>query len=209
MKTLSWLAALLLVSAAGERTDFDHAVSGKPPGGWSASAAWMVVKDATAPSQPYALAHVPSEATSGAFATAVLDAAECRDGEVSVKFRPGSDGEAKAGLVWRYRDARNYYFVRADAQEQNVAVYRVAGGRPLPLVPRGRAPGQHEVSHYVHADSWSLLKVVFAGRRFSVYYDHRRILRVDDAAFDAGKVGLWTRGSSAARFDNFELVRRR
>lgn len=209
MKTLAWLAALLLTSAAGENTTFDNHADGKPPAGWSAPAAWKVTKDTSAPSRPYVLAHVPSKPKDGdGFATAVLNAPECRNGEISVKFKPNGETDGKAGLIWRYRDARNYYFARADAAEQNVAVYRVAEGKPVPLVPRGRRTGEYGVKHFVHPDSWSILKVVFKDRRFSVYYDHRRILQVDDAAFAAGKVGLWTRGFSAARFDNFQFVRR-
>lgn len=206
MKTLSWLMALVLAPAAGNQITFDNAVYGRTPGGWLASAAWKVVKDPTAPSQPYALAHVPAGPNGGAFATAVLDAPGCRDGEVSVKFMPGG---RKAGLVWRYRDARNYYFVRADAEEQTVAVYRVEDGRASPVPPRRRKPGEWAVKHYVHPDTWSLLRVAYQGTRITVYYNHRRILQAEDNAIGEGKVGLWTRASSPAHFDNFRFVRGR
>ncbi len=218
MKTLSWLLALLMTPATTEIATFDTATYGKTPAGWfdglalpGAASSWKVIKDPTAPSQPYVLAHLPSVDSAGPYPMAILESPECRDGEISVRFKALSRGaERKAGVVWRYRDPGNYYFVRADADERNVIMYRVAGGEFIPLAPRGRAPHDYTVRHHVSADYWTILKVVFKGTRMSVYYNHRRILEVEDAHFTGtGRVGLWTRASSAAHFDNFRLVSRR
>ena len=53
-----------------------------------------------------------------------------KDGFVEVKFKPlsGTNDQA-AGLVWRYRDANNYYVVRANALEDNVVLYKVEQGK--------------------------------------------------------------------------------
>lgn len=216
MKTLSWWLALLLTPATTETANFDTEIYGRTPAGWFAAArpgappAWRIIKDPSAPTQPYVLAHVPPPGGGNPLSVAILEGPEARDGEISVKFKALSGGaEQKAGLVWRYRDAGNYYFVRADAGGRNVVLYRVENGNPVPLAPRGRSAHDYTVPHHVSADNWSILKVVFKGPRLSVYYGHRRILQAEDGHFTgAGRVGLWTRASSAAHFDNFRLVRK-
>jgi hypothetical protein len=217
MKTLSWL--VLLVSASGftETLTFDSAAIGRTPAGWAAAvpqpgtaSSWRVLKDPTAPTQPYVLAHVPAAQPGATFPIVVLERSNCRDGEISVKFKAaGGKREQDAGLVWRYRDPKNYYVVRADAHENNVAMFKVVNGKAVPLAPRGRPAAAFAVHHNVNADTWGILKVVFKGPVLSVYYDHRRILQVEDHSYTGpGKVGLWTREDSLAFFDNFQIVRK-
>lgn len=217
MKTLSWLVLLVTASGFTETLTFDSAAIGKIPAGWVAAVpqagsapSWKVMKDPSAPTQPYVLAHVPAAQPGSAFPIVLLERSHCRDGEVSVKFKAaGGKREQDAGLVWRYRDPRNYYVVRADAHENNVVLYKVVNGKPVPLTPRGRPAAAFAVQHNVNADTWGILKVVFKGPALSVYYDHRRILRVDDFSYTGpGKVGLWTREDSLAFFDNFRIVRK-
>ena len=217
MKTLSWLVTLALAASYNETLTFDSAVIGKTPPGWTAVAgrveappAWKVLKDPSAPTQPYVLAHVPSAEAGTAFRMAILQQPVCRDGDISVKFKPvAGKQDQDAGLVWRYRDDNNYYLVRADAQEKNVAVYKVENGKIVPLTPRGRAANAYAVNHPVATNAWAILKVVFKGPAFTVYYDHRRILQAQDPTFGgSGKVGLWTRGDCLTYFDNFRLIRK-
>ena len=122
-----------------------------------------------------------------------------RDGDVSVRIKPVAGREDQGGgLVWRYRDANNYYLARANALENSVALYKVENGRQLPL-----APG---VKHDIPSNGWSILKVSVRGNRFQVYLDHRRILQGWDNTFAAaGKVGLWTVADSVTYFDDFRV----
>ncbi len=212
MKTLAWLVMLAMSPGVTETLTFDSATVGKLPSGWAtadagASAAWRVVKDPSAPTKPYVLAHVPPAPRAP---VAVLDKPDFSDGEVSVKFKAlGGRPEQDAGLVWRYRDDNNYYVVRADAREKNLVLYKVEDGKRIPLAPRGRPANAYSVKHPVNPNDWSILKVTFKGPLFSVYYDHRRIFQVDDNTFRSpGKVGLWARADSTAYFDNFRVVRR-
>ena len=51
---------------------------------------------------------------------------------------------------------------------------------------------------------WHTLRVEFAGRRFNVSLNGRKLFDVDDATFgEAGKVGLWTKADSVMLFDDF------
>jgi hypothetical protein len=200
------LASLGLLSSATRVMDFDREVFGKTPAGWStaisntgAPARWEICKDPSAPTQPYVLAQVSEDPSSHRMPLAIWDGAQLRDADVSVRLRPVSGSNARGGgLVWRYRDASNYYFVRADALENTVAVYRLEGGH---LTRLGAA-----VKHDLPMNEWRILKVAARGKQFQVYVDHRRVLRGEDSAFPgAGKVGVLTAGDAVTHFDDFRL----
>lgn len=194
MRHWVFLVGLPLLAAGGKVIDFDKLPVGAMPPGWSVPAAnpgpparWEVRKDQTAPTQPYVLA-------GNSVPIAILEGVAFRDGDVSVRIKPvaGQSG----GLVWRYRDERNYYVVRANAADQTVAVFRVKDGQIALLM----APAKYDIS----PNSWSILKVSARGARFQVYVDHRRILEGYDSAFaTAGRVGLAT--VSESYFDDFRV----
>jgi hypothetical protein len=130
---------------------------------------------------------------------AIFDGANLRDADVSVRIKPvsGHGGQA-GGLVWRYRDANNYYLARANALENDVAVYKVENGHRTPLMAG--------VKHLIAANAWCILKVSARGNKFQVFLDHRRILEGQDATFTGpGKVGLWTLADSVTYFDDFRV----
>jgi hypothetical protein len=200
-----FLVGLQLLAANGRVIDFDRFPVGKTPPGWTVAATnpgtpprWEVRQDHTAPTKPYVLAQVSTDPTANRFSLALLDGISFRDGDVSVRVKPVAS-EQGGGLVWRYRDERNYYLLRATAT--TVAVIRVQDGRPTPIV----AP----VTHDIPANAWSILKVSARGNRFQVYVDHRRILEGQDAAFSTpGKVGLCTAAESVMYFDDFRVYPR-
>ena len=58
------------------------------------------------------------------------DDTSLKDGFVEVKFKAISGKEDQAGgLVWRAKDANNYYVARANALENNVTIYHTINGR--------------------------------------------------------------------------------
>ena len=119
-----------------------------------------------------------------------------KDGFVEVKFKPISGREDQAGgLVWRAKDANNYYVARANALEDNVTIYHTINGR---RTERNRA------SMKVAANQWHTLRVEFQGAHFTVMCDGKKALDWDDLTFkDAGKVGVWTKADSVTAFDDF------
>jgi hypothetical protein len=157
------------------------------------------VKDQSAPTQPYVLAQVSNDPTTNRTPLAILDRMSIRDGDVSVRLKPVSGREDQGGgLVWRYRDENNYYVVRANSRERNVAVYRVENGQRSPVLAMAK--------HDIPMNTWSILKVSVRGDHFQIYVDHRRILQGQDKTFlAAGGVGLWTMGDSVTYFDDFRV----
>jgi Domain of Unknown Function (DUF1080) len=126
----------------------------------------------------------------------VKDDTSIKDGFVEVKFKPISGREDQAGgLVWRARDANNYYVARANALENNVTIYHTINGR---RTEKKRA--RMTVSN----GQWHTLRVEFHGNHFTVGLDGKNALEWDDDTFeDAGKVGVWTKADSVTLFDDF------
>lgn len=140
-----------------------------------------------------------------AFGWAVLEGTSLRDGWVEARFKPVDGREDRAGgVVWRWRDADNYYVARGNALEDNVVAYRVVKGRRTDLTPVGATPGTYGMKVPVAAGTWHTLRVDFTGGEFVVTYDGRRLFTVRDETFpDAGAVGIWSKADSVTEFDNF------
>lgn len=175
--------------------------SGGPP-------KWEVFKDSSAPSLPNVFAQSSSDSTAGRFPLAIWDRTTFKDGTVTVKFKAISGTvDQAAGLVWRYRDANNYYIVRANALENNVVLYKVQNGERISLAPKGAVSNAYGVKHRVPKQTWSTLSVTFRDNVFAVILDGDKLFEVEDSTFlGAGKTGLWTKSDSVTYFDDFQIV---
>jgi hypothetical protein len=200
-----FLVGLQLMAASVRVIDSDALPVGAMPPGWTvamtnsgAPPRWEVLKDQTAPTQPYVLAQISNDPAGNRFPLAILEGVSLRDGDVSVRIKPVTGGgDHGGGLVWRYHDERNYYLLRANAADKTVAVFRVQNGQRSAVLPAAK--------YEIPANGWSILKVSARGSRFQVYVDHRRILEGHDTAFTAGKVGLCTVAESVMYFDDFRV----
>jgi hypothetical protein len=206
MKPLGLLISFGLIASTGRIVNFDTAPLGKMPPGWTAAMTnggaapkWEILKDGSAPTQPYVLAQVSNDPIGNRFPLAIFDGLMVRDSDISVRMKPvAGHADQAGGLVFRYRDCNNYYLARANAIDGSVALYKVENGRRTAL-----NPGVH---HDIPLNAWSILKVSVRGRRFQVYVNHRRILQgFDDTFSTSGKVGLWTVGDSVTYFDDFRV----
>jgi hypothetical protein len=91
------------------------------------------------------------------------DDTSIRDGFIEVKFKAiaGSEDRA-AGVVWRAKDAKNYYVARANALEDNFVLYKTVNGTRSPLDIVGRNGG-YGVAVAVPANIWHSLRIDFKG----------------------------------------------
>jgi len=163
--------------------------------------------DSTAPSAPNVFAQTSADKTSYRFPLAIADEGSFRDLDLSVRFKPISGKvDQAAGLVWRLRDANNYYIVRANALEGNVVLYKVQNGKrtDLPVKGEGRTYGK---KGSVPSGQWSELRVVQTGNLAEVFLNGTKLYEVEDETFkDAGKVGLWTKADSVTYFDDLRVT---
>jgi len=213
MLALGLWFSIALFGSAGNVINFDRAVVGKMPPEWTApenhgpGARWEVLRDPSAPTAPYVLAQVAPNPQQDEFSLAILKSMSLRDGDISVRLKAVSGhADEGGGLVFRYRDERNYYLVRANSHEGEIAVYKVENGRCTPIRPRGVAAPTTSVKHNLQPNTWNILKVSVRGTRFQVYVNHRRLLQADDNSFSGpGKVGLVTVADSVTYFDDFRV----
>ncbi|MCO6419240.1 hypothetical protein JYK14_24205 [Siccirubricoccus sp. KC 17139] len=181
--------------------DFEGAPVGGPPPGFAVALTgggppprWMVLEDPSSPAGPHVLAETSRDRTDTRFPVAVVDGFEARDVAIAVRFRP-VDGrvDQAAGLVVRYRDARNYYVARANALENNVRLYRVVDGRRIQFAG---------VDARVPRDRWQVLGLRVESDRLEVSLDGKVLFSATDRTFaEAGGVGVWTKADSLTHFD--------
>jgi len=177
----------------------DHAISfestqtGAAPEGWTSTLTgsgdpkWTVESDETAPSK----AKVLKQSGRATYPLLLKNDSSIKDGFVEIKFKAvaGSQDRA-AGIVWRAKDANNYYVTRANALEDNVVLYKTVNGvrSPLDIV---RRTGGYGTNVKVPADTWHSLRIDFSGLRFRVSFNGEQLFEVEDSTFeDAGMVGL-------------------
>jgi len=102
------------------------------------------------------------------------------------------------GLVFRLKDANNYYIVRANALEDNYRLYHVVNGS------RRQFAG---ANLKVTSGEWHEIKVECVGNKIICYYDRAKNIEATDDTFkDAGKIGLWTKADSVTYFDDLKVV---
>ena len=201
------IALLFMATGVGKtqtKVSFDE--GNALPKGWASgvtgkgAAKWEVVIDETAPSRPKVLKQ-SGEAT---FCWAAKTDEQFKDGFVEVRFKPLSGKEDQAGgIVFRFKDANNYYIVRANALEDNVVLYKTVNGKRSSLQVKGRMFG-YGVDTKVPKGKWNTLRVEFRGNLFTVFFNGKRLFEVEDDTFkDAGAVGVWTKADSVTLFDDF------
>jgi hypothetical protein len=208
MKWVLTAATLLFLmetpAMADNSAGFETEAVGATPKGWIETSTgkgnpkWTIERDQTAPSK----SKVVKQSGRAPYPLLLKDDTNISDGFIEVKFKAiaGSEDRA-AGVVWRARDASNYYVVRANALEDNVVLYKTVKGVRSPLDIVGRRGG-YGVDVSVPADQWLALRVEFKGNRFRVLYNGKQLFEVEDSTFgDAGKVGLWTKADSVTLFD--------
>jgi len=192
--------------AVAETVNFDDMATGAAPTGWTAtqtgkgSGKWSVEKDESAPSKP----NVLKQSGQATFPVCFNNDTNIKEGFVEVKFKPVSGKEDQAGgVIWRVQDANNFYIFRANANENNVVLYKTVNAKRTPLDIVGRKGG-YGVKETVASGQWHTLRVEFAGNLFKAYYDGKHLFDVQDNTFtEAGKVGVWTKADSVTEFDNF------
>jgi hypothetical protein len=129
------IAAVLVLIGVNDMSNhalsFESAQIGAAPEGWTATLTgsgdpkWTVESEASAPSK----SKVIKQSGRATYPLLLKDDTSIKDGFVQVKFKAiaGSQDRA-AGIIWRAKDANNYYVTRANALEDNVVLYKTVNG---------------------------------------------------------------------------------
>lgn len=156
---------------------------------------WVVRAEGDAPSPPNVLAQLDNDDTDFRFPVAVLEGVSLQDVHISARCKAISGKVDQAcGIVFRYRDANNYYITRANALEGNIRLYYVKDGERHQLASS---------SGEVKVNAWHAYTVDARGDHIQVHWDGKQVLDHHDGTFsEAGRVGLWTKADSVAYFDD-------
>jgi len=195
---LTLMAVLVAGAAAAQTVNFDNSELGKLPLNWTGTKTgkgepkWTVVADDSAPSKPNVLKQ-SGEAT---YPVCIKEDTSVKDGFVEVRFKPVSGRQDQAGgVIWRCKDADNYYVARANALEDNVTIYHTIKGKRVSF---------KNVDTKVASGQWHTLRVDFGGNKFTVALDGEKVIEATDDSFsEAGKLGVWTKADSVTLFDDF------
>lgn len=132
------------------------------------------------------------------FNVALVNDVTAKDLDLSVKLKAfeGKDDQG-GGLIWRARDAKNYYVARYNHLENNYRVYKVVDGKRT----------MFKSADIIHDDAWHTLRVTMRGDHIACYYDDKKVLELDDPTFpDAGKIGVWSKADARSWFDDLTLI---
>ena len=192
------LAVVLLVGittfamAAGEKITMTYDLGAENPKWKFAAGQW--VRRASGGRQVLA-----QTAATQPWAVAVLEDQKFEDVDVSVRFRPVSGKEdASGGIIFRAKDGRNYFLVRANALENNFRLYAIVNGKRSTIASaRVEEP---------KLGTWHTIRVVATGPKVQAYLDNAPLLDHQDKTFTEGWVGLWTKADSVTEFADLEVT---
>ena len=167
--------------------------------GSGSGARWQVVTEPSAPSGLNVLQASSPDDREERFPVYLYDDLTAVDVDLSVRFKVDAErSERAAGLVLRWQDADHFYYVRADAEENNVRLYRVIQGRRRLFA---------STDTLVDADQWQILRMRLSGSQFDVALGDRKLFSANDNTLTApGKVGLLIRGDGSALFDDLSIT---
>lgn len=196
-------------AAEGLTVHFDDMTQGQLPTGWTIDATdpggtlaeWSVVTDSNAPSKPNVLTLKTVHDTSGSvFNLCWTRDIAFEDGEIEVKVRANTGKEDQGGgVIWRARDANNYYIARYNPLEDNFRLYSVKNGRRKQLASASGIG--------VQSGEWFKLKIVQQGDRIEASLNGRKYLETTDRTFTkAGGIGFWSKADAASSFDDLVVT---
>ena len=131
------------------------------------------------------------------FNVALAEGTSSKDVDLSVRLKAmAGKNDQGGGLVWRARDAKNYYIARYNPLEDNLRVYKVEGGKRT-MFEHAKVAGDLE---------WHTLRVTMNGPRMTCYFDGKKSLEAEDSTFTAaGRIGLWSKADAQTHFDDLRL----
>src|SRR6266404_758205 len=172
--TVALLAGIVTAQEAKKMWSFDSDKAGPIATGFTSELGeWKVVADETAPSKPNVLAQLAKNSGS-TFNLTLVGGTAYKDLRLSVMMKAVAGSEDQGGgLVWRAKDAKNYYICRYNPLEDNFRVYKVVNGQRSQLDSADiKAPA-----------GWHTLEVEMVGSHIECSFDSKKCLDVKDITF--------------------------
>ena len=190
-----------VVVAATVTENFDSIKAGDGlPAEWQSgfygnkgSPRWKVELDKDAPSAP----NVLKQSGNAIYNWLVKRSVSIKDGSIEAKIRVASGKEdPEAGVIWRFIDGKNYYYVRANSVENNIVVYKMDGGKKISVksvdIPVGKA--------------WHTIRAEFKDSSIAIKFDGKEVLSLQNSTIKkSGSAGFFTTADTVALFDDVKI----
>jgi hypothetical protein len=172
---------------------FDEETTGQIAKGFVGEVGTWTVVDSD---QGKALAQSAKNANSVFNITLATDT-NAKDVDLSVRMKAvAGETDQGGGLVWRAKDAKNYYLARYNPLEDNYRLYKVVDGKRTLI----------QNADITHTEGWHTLRVTMSGDQMTCYYDGKKYLEGKEDTFpEAGKIGLWSKADAQSQFDDLTL----
>lgn len=190
--------------------NFDGDKPGDQPAGFSAGTTgegpagqWSVEADPQAPTAPHRLIQGRPGSNKESLQVLLADGVTYDYVDLSVRLRMAAEGAQTGGggVIFRAKDARNFYAALADLTTNSLDVIRVVDGRSTVITHESVKP---------KPGPWHLLRVlhntILSKDLIEVAFDGKIVYSTWDKDQFGGQIGLVTRGESAVGFDNFHAI---
>jgi hypothetical protein len=169
-----------------------------PPLGDGKQGLWTVVRDATAKAG-FAIEQAGVQTTEDRFPLAIYKTASLKNAEISLRLNAaGGKSDQGGGVAVRLRTPESYYLVQLDALRDRVLFSLVTNGVPEEIVG---------VDADIASHTWHTLVVRAKDNEFVVSLDGIWVFTgFDKTLSQAGRIALWTKGDSIARFDSISIT---
>jgi len=212
------VAGLLTAGAAEIKFEFDAALAGRTPPGFTnlllgegPLGDWQILMEEVAPLLPRlsekapvvtrkpVLAQLSSVATDERFPILLHTGETFRDFQLTTRFKLVSGKmEQMAGIVFRATDEKNFYIIRASGLGRNVRFYKVVNGvrsepigREMPLV----------------AGDWNELRIECQANQIRCALNGQDVFPpLIDNTFTSGRIGYWTKSDSVSYFTDTRIT---
>jgi hypothetical protein len=176
-----------------QKWKFDEDKTGEIAKGFTNEVGKWLVADSD---QGKALAQTAKNANP-VFNVTLITATNATDVDISVKMKAvAGEIDQGGGIVWRAKDAKNYYLARYNPLEDNYRLYKVIDGKRSLL----------QNADIAHSDGWHTLRIKMTGDHVECYYDGKKYLDHKDTAIQsAGMIGLWSKADAQSQFDDLTL----
>jgi len=106
--------------------------------------------------------------------------------------------EQMAGIVFRYQDEKNYYYIRASAKGSTFRFFKMVNGeRSAPIGPEIEIP----------TGVWHTLSIECKGNKIRTHFNGQPIIpELTDNSFGFGRIGFWTKSDSVSYFTDTHIT---
>jgi hypothetical protein len=132
------------------------------------------------------------------FNVTLINDTNAKDIDLTVRMKSiAGEHDQGGGIIWRAKDAKNYYLVRYNPLEDNYRLYHVVNGKRTLI----------QNVDITHSDGWHILRVTMTGDQITSYYDAKKYIEAKDSTLpEAGKIGLWSKADAQTQFDDLTLI---